>query len=171
MNSGVIKYLTVNGDYATLEFEPAQDQTEDMRALTDKEVWTKELVSVSGVPEVKVETCYKRVRIPGDGKVNVPYPCAYTRTSKHWLELKVYYPSDIEQTVKDTIINCALEAAIYAAGIVAASVVAPELIPAAIPAAKAAFAASFTKCLSEEISKTVDYEITHESESGEWKRV
>ncbi|WP_172371954.1 hypothetical protein [Sporosarcina jiandibaonis] len=168
MNPIEVRYLTSNDEYELVEF--ISEEPDTARIQADKEVWKKELVSVSGVPEIKMEICHRRVRIFGES-FDAPYPCAYTRSSKHWLELRVSYPADIAQDAKDKIIKCALEGAVYAAGIIAVSVVAPEAIPAIIPAAKAAFVLKFTDCLEEEIRNTVDIDITHESESGEWSLV
>lgn len=170
----IIKYLINNGDYATLDLnETSIELLSDTELVEEstKAVWTKELVSISGVPEIKMEKCHKRVKIPFDGHTNIPYPCAYTRTSRHWIELKLYYPEDISQEIKDTILKCGLEAAAYSAGIVVASIVVPEAIPFVIPAAKGVFAAAFTKCVGDEVSKMIDYDLTHKSESGDWKRL
>ncbi|MCY8997904.1 hypothetical protein [Bacillus inaquosorum] len=167
-----VKYLTSNGEYKVLETSnDVIPEDRGTRDVGDKDVWKKTLVSVSGVPEVKTETCHTRVRIPFNGRTNVPYPCLYKRTSKHWIELKVEYPKDLGQDIKDTVSRCALEAAGAAAATVAASVIAPAAIPAALPAAQAAFSASFSACIGEETKNLVSYDITHESESGEWERV
>lgn len=171
MNNIEVRYLTPNDEYELIQFISSDEEPDTAGIQTEKEVWTKELVSVSGVPEVKMETCHRRVRIRYDGSVNVPYPCAYTRTSRHWMELRVKYPSDSTQEAKEKVTKCALEGAIAAAAVIAVGVAAPEAIPALIPSAKAAFAAKFAECLEEEIRNSVDFEITHESEAGEWSRV
>ncbi|MCY8888111.1 hypothetical protein P8918_04390 [Bacillus spizizenii] len=159
-----VKYLTSNGEYKVLETSnDVIPEDRGTRDVGDKDVWKKTLVSVSGVPEVKTETCHTSVTIPFNGRTNVPYPCLYKRTSKHWIELKVEYPKDLGQDIKDTVSRCALEAAAQAAATVAA--------PAALPAAQAAFSASFSACIGEETKNLVSYDITHESESGEWERV
>lgn len=173
-----VKYLTESDEYATLEFVSGDSgPITENAVLTDspvtteaseKKVWKKTLVSVSGVPEVKAETCYQRVRIPFDGNMNVPYPCIKTRTSKHWIELKVFYPSDLQQDVVDTIVKCATTAAAYAAAVIAASVIAPQFIAAALPTAQGLFVEKFKSCVSEEAFKAVNFTITHEQESGDW---
>ncbi|QOH64877.1 hypothetical protein DKG78_01135 [Bacillus amyloliquefaciens] len=179
-----VKYLSDNGEFKTLEISnlpsspangalavapetaiPADFSAEE---ASEKKVWKTDLVSVSGVPEIKEQTCYKRVRIPGDGNMNVPYPCPCTRTGRHWIELKVFYPSDLAGDVIDNIIKCAKEAAIYAAGIIAVGCIAPELLPPAVPTAQALFTDKFKNCLIEETFKLVDYSVSYEHESGDW---
>lgn len=169
MSTIEVKYLTKNNEYKLLEIADSTSSIDDgvVGIQSEKEEWKKELVSISGVPEFKTEICNKRVKIPFNGHVNVPYPCLYTRTSKHWMELRVKYPPD----AKDKVIKCAEEAAILAAGVVVAGILAPPSIAILIPSAHAAFALKFSECLEEEIRKNVDVEITHESKSGEWNRV
>lgn len=173
MSNIEIKYLTKNDEYKLLDItDSASSIDEDAVSLQSvKEEWKKELASVSGVPEVKTDICYKTVRIPMDGTTKVPYPCLYTRTSRHWIELKVKYPADVASDVKDKIIKCATEGAVYAAGTLAVALLVPEAIAGLIPSAKAAFALKFSECLEEEIRNTIEIDITHESESGDWKRV
>ncbi|WP_264453511.1 hypothetical protein [Paenibacillus polymyxa] len=174
-----VKYLTKSGEYKNLEFpasesigmadliEPRNDSTMHAEA-SEKKVWSKTLASLSGVPEIKVETCHRRVRIPGNGNVNVPYPCTKTREGRHWIELNVFYPSDLAQDAVDIIVKCATEAAAYTAGVIAASIIAPQFMPAAIPTAQTLFVEKFKSCVSEEIFNSVTYTITHEQESGDW---
>ncbi|MCY8513534.1 hypothetical protein [Bacillus atrophaeus] len=179
-----VKYLSDNGEFKTLEIsdlpssptnggafapETATRPTDfSAEEASEKKVWKTDLVSVSGVPEIKIETCHRRVRIPGDGNINVPYPCTCTRTGRHWIELKVFYPSDLAGDVIDNIIKCAKEAAMYAAGIIAVSCIAPVLLPPAVPTAQALFIEKFKSCLAEETFKLVDYSVSYEHESGDW---
>ncbi|MBU5350902.1 hypothetical protein KQI74_01340 [Paenibacillus barcinonensis] len=166
-----IKYLTKNGDYAILEMDSGSlNPEETMVSLesSEKKVWKKELVSLNGVPEIKVETCHRRVRIPGNGNANIPYPCTCTRTGRHWMELRVYYPSDLAQDAVDILIKCATEAAAYAAGVIVVSTIAPPLIGPAIPTATTLFVERFKSCVSEEVYNSVTYEFSHEQESGDW---
>ncbi|WP_338651290.1 hypothetical protein [Lysinibacillus sp. Y5S-8] len=173
MSNIEIKYLTKNDEYKSLEITDSTSSTEDgvVSIQSVKEEWKKELASVSGVPEFKTEICYKTIKIPFDGTTKVPYPCLYTRTSRHWIELKVKYPADVANDVKDKIIKCATEGAIFAAAALAPGLVAPEAIPVLIPIAKGAFTLRFSECLAEEIRNTIEIDITHESKSGDWKRV
>ncbi|WP_342494013.1 hypothetical protein [Bacillus sp. FSL R5-0447] len=170
-----VKYLSDNGEFKTLEISnlpssPANGfaLTVDPETSSEKKVWKKELVSVSGVPEIKVETCHKQVTVPFDGSMDVPYPCTCTRTGRHWIELKVFYPSDLVGDVVNSIIKCAEEAAIYAAGIIAASCINPEFLPPAVPTAQTLFVEKLKTCLAEETFKLVDYSLSYEQESGDW---
>ncbi len=165
-----IKYLTQNGEYTTLEFDATKVE-DTVEIASEKKEWSTTLVSVSGVPEFKMETCYERVRIPLDGSTKVPYPCAYTRTGTHKIVLKLLYPSDLAEEAQNILIQCAKDAAVYTAAIIVASVLVPSTIPAAIPTAQGLFVEKFKSCVSEEAFNSVTYTITHEQESGDWKRV
>ncbi|WOQ71408.1 hypothetical protein R0126_11970 [Bacillus stratosphericus] len=166
-----VKYLSDNLELKTLEVSDVPSSPTNgispEEGTSDKKVWKYPLVSISGVPEIKMETCYKEVTTPF-GKVKVPYPCTCTRSGRHWLELKVHYPSDLAGDIVTNIEHCAEVAAIYTAGVIAVGIVAPSLLPPAIPSAKVLFWEKFTNCLAEETSKLVDYDITYEHESGDW---
>ena len=169
-----IRYLNHNGEYSILEIEPNDSHGGPdivFHEASQKKEWTKTLASVSGVPEVKMETCNKKVKIPGDGSINVPYPCAYTRTGTHKVVLKIMYPADLQEAAVNIMIDCAEKAAAYAAMIIAPSIVDPATIPAALAAAQTAFVEKFKSCVSEEVLNSVTYSIEHEQESGEWSRV
>ncbi len=171
-----IKYLNAQGEYSTLEIDSDDVSLEDdndgtLSIASAKKEWSKTIASVGGIPELKMETCYKKIRIPGNGKIKVPYPCAYTRTGTHKLVLKVLYPDDLQEAAVNILIDCAQKAAVYAAMIIAPSIINPASIPAAIAAAQTAFVEKFKSCVSDEIFNSVSYSIVHEQESGPWHRV
>ncbi|MGN7945795.1 hypothetical protein ACTJJD_12565 [Bacillus sp. 22446] len=180
-----VKYLSDNLELKTLEISDVLSSPSNGGAAGDaieskptgisteeetsaKKVWKYPLVTLSGVPEVKVETRYRRVDVPFDGHIDVPYPVTCTRKGKHWLEAKVFYPSDLAGDTVKIIEKCAEKAAIKAAAVVVVGCIEPTLLPPAIPSAKVLFIQEFKSCLAEETFKLVNYDITYEHESGDW---
>ncbi|MEB3057531.1 hypothetical protein [Bacillus pseudomycoides] len=168
-NKVILKYLDETGDYKEVVLNSAEE-TEIPLGAGDDETWEKELVSIGGVPEVKGDICYKKVR-RGPIRVTVPYPCAFTRTSIHKLVLRVSYPRDVEGAVKDAIIQCATEGAIAAAAAAIALFSTPATAAVALEAGLTAFKEKFTDCIGPELISKVSYTIDHDASSGEWQQV
>ncbi len=130
--------------------------------------WEMKVVSIGNWPEVKTETCYKRVRIPLDGWTKVPYPCAWRRTCNKTWYLSIVYngagsdlPGNIEQIIKD----CAEIALIPAL---------PLLLAGQVGAAVTAFLEAFKTCLiTKGIQEVGKFSAGFDSRKtcGAWQRI
>ncbi|PGV81985.1 hypothetical protein [Bacillus thuringiensis] len=165
----ILRYFGENGEMKEVELNSKENQELPLGAPGD-ETWEQELVSINGVPEVKMEVCYKRVG-SGAFAVKVPYPCAYTRTSKQRLVLKVFYPGDVEKAVKDSIIECAKQGAIVGAAAAIPLFSTPATAVVAIQTGLVAFKEKFINCIGPELLNKVSYDIVHDSTSSDWHRV
>ncbi|MGE7988565.1 hypothetical protein [Lysinibacillus fusiformis] len=169
-NKIILRYLDKDGGVKEIELTSMDDRGVSFGGSGD-DVWEKELVSISGIPEFKAETCYKTIG-SGRFKTKIPYPCMYTRLSKHSLTLKVYYPKDIEKAVIDSIVKCAEDGAITAAATVLPLFSTPASAAVAIQAGLEAFRAKFVDCIGPELVSKVSYDIEHDQHAeGDWRGV
>lgn len=165
----ILKYLGEDGELKEVVLNSKEEQELPLGADGD-ETWEQELVSIDGIPEIKMEVCTRRVG-RGPLAVNVPYPCAYTRSSKQKLTLKVFYPGDVEKAVKDSIIECAKQGAIVGAAAAIPLFATPATAAVAIQTGLVAFKEKFIDCIGPELLNKVSYDIVHESTSGDWRRM
>lgn len=155
-----------------VDFDPHPDPSEVIEGIvlgpsaTGKR-WEMHVLTIGKWPEVKTETCYKKVRIPFDGWTKVPYPCVWQRTcDKSWY-LTIAYSGggSLPDRIGEIIEECAKLALIPAL---------PLLLAGQPAAAAAAFLEAFKTCLiSKGIKELSGWKVGFDARKscGKWHRI
>jgi len=140
---------------------------EGFKVLGSNKTWEFKVATISNWPEFKTKTCHKRVKIPLDGSVKVPYPCIWRRTCKRSWYLVVGYSGsgDVSDNLEKIVKECAKIALIPAL---------PILLTGNIGGAASVFLNAFRTCLIKKgIQDATKFSVSFDSRKtcGKWKRI